>query len=131
VGWGVLQRAGVFPGRGLLKQRPFTEEEQAALGAAASGHALDVYLNETTFWSGIPQAAWDFKIGGFQVLKKWLSYREHGPDRPSPLLGRGLTISEAREFARLAQRLTAVVALGPALDANYLSAAAMSIGRLR
>ena len=27
-------------------------------------------------WRGVPGAAWDYKIGGFQVLRKWLSYRD-------------------------------------------------------
>ena len=51
---------------------------------------LDIYLNDTARWRGIPAATWDFKIGGFQVLRKWLSYRERR------VLGRDLTITEAR-----------------------------------
>ena len=31
---------------------------------------------------------WDYTIGGYQVVKKWLSYRE------KPLLGRSLTPDE-------------------------------------
>jgi hypothetical protein len=33
---------------------------------------------------------WDYTIGGYQVIKKWLSYREH------KLLVRPLTTDEAR-----------------------------------
>ena len=67
-------------------------------------------------WSGIPQAAWDFKIGGFQVLRKWLSYRERS------ILGRNLTLAEARAFRNIARRLTLLVRMQPDLDINYRAA---------
>jgi len=54
-------------------------------------------------------------IGGYQVIKKWLSYREHA------LLGRALTTDEAREVTHMARRIAAIVLLYPALDANYLA----------
>ena len=47
------------------------------------------------------------------MLKKWLSYRE------KPLLGRGLLPDEVRHFTDTARRLAALLALQPALDANY------------
>ena len=58
---------------------------------------------------------WDYTIGGYQVLKKWLSYREHA------LLGRALTADEAREVTHTARRLAALLLLQPSLDANYQS----------
>ncbi|WP_459959922.1 type ISP restriction/modification enzyme, partial [Mycobacterium avium] len=63
---------------------------------------------------GIPAAVWDYKIGGFQVLRKWLSYRE------KRVLGRDMSIEETRAFTNIARRLTAVVLQGPELDRNYL-----------
>lgn len=119
--WGVVQATGtVMPGRGKLVRREFSEAELTAFGQGTGllVGAVDVFLNETTYWSCIPVAAWEFKIGGFQVLKKWLSYREKGAGHPS-LLGRAMTPTEVREFTALAQRLTSVVLLGPALDASY------------
>jgi hypothetical protein len=56
---------------------------------------------------------WNYTIGGYQVLKKWLSYREFG------ILGRALTSDEAREFTQIARRLAALVALEAQLDENY------------
>jgi NAD(P)H-hydrate repair Nnr-like enzyme with NAD(P)H-hydrate dehydratase domain len=61
---------------------------------------------------------WDFAIGSYQVMKKWLSYREHD------LLGRPLTPDEAREVTHMARRLAALLLLAPALDANYAAAKA-------
>ncbi|MCV6991823.1 hypothetical protein H7I87_18430 [Mycobacterium timonense] len=66
-------------------------------------------------WRGIPAAVWDYKIGGFQVLRKWLSYRE------KRVLGRDISIEETRAFTNIARRLTAVVRRGPELDRNYLA----------
>ncbi|MFF4625809.1 type ISP restriction/modification enzyme [Nonomuraea jabiensis] len=78
---------------------------------------MDVDLNDGTYWSCIPCKVWTFKIGGFQVLKKWLSYRKHGSG--FPLLGRSLTYSEARCFTDLAQRLAMVAAMERSLESNY------------
>ena len=49
-------------------------------------------------------------IGGYQVMKKWLSYRE------APLLGRDLRNEEAREVQAMARRIAAILLLEPALD---------------
>jgi hypothetical protein len=53
--------------------------------------------------------------GEYQVIKKWLSYREHG------LLGRVLTTDEAREVTHMARRIAAIVLLYPVLDTNYMA----------
>ncbi|MBV8577609.1 MAG: hypothetical protein JOZ58_21540, partial [Acetobacteraceae bacterium] len=79
----------------------------------------DVFLNADAFWRNIPEAVWEFTIGGYQVLKKWLSYREQ------PLLGRALTPGEVRYVRDVARRLAALRTLGPELDANYRACAAV------
>ena len=73
----------------------------------------DVYLNESACWKDIPAPVWDYTIGGYQVIKKWLSYREF------ELLGRALTPDEAREVTHMARRIAALILLQPALDQNY------------
>ncbi|MEU7863834.1 type ISP restriction/modification enzyme [Nonomuraea sp. NPDC049141] len=119
-GWGIVQPRAIMPGAGKydVHERAaadgerLTNEERDVLGE----QTLDIYLNDSARWRGVPAAAWDFKIGGFQVLRKWLSYRE------KRVLGRDLTTAEAREFTNIARRLTALVLLGPKLDTNYLGA---------
>lgn len=59
-----------------------------------------------------------FTIGGYQVIKKWLSYREQ------PLLGRALTPGEVRYVRDMARRLAALRLMAPQLDANYRACAA-------
>ncbi len=63
---------------------------------------------------------WDYTIGGYQVIKKWLSYREDA------LLGRSLRVEEVQEVTAMARRIAALVLLQPSLDANYESVKASS-----
>ncbi len=114
-GWGSAGKAGVtMPGRGRSQQRAITPAERAGGWGPLT---LDVYLNEKAFWKNIPPAVWDFHIGGYQVIKKWLSYREHR------LLGRALHLEEIKEVTHTARRLAALVLLQTDLDANYRAAA--------
>jgi hypothetical protein len=100
-GWGHGGKNGVtMPGKG----------KAVALPGAAT---YDVYLNGKAFWNNIPSAVWEYTLGGYQVIKKWLSYRE------KELLGRGLTKEEARHVTDMARRIAALLLMGPALDANY------------
>ena len=52
-------------------------------------------------------------MGGHQVIKKWLSYRE------AKLLGRAITPDEAHYVRDMARRIAAICLLQPKLDANY------------
>jgi len=128
--WGHLGKGGVtMPARGKLVQREYspTEREALRLGARAIGlsendalarlgnQTNDIYLNNIAYWSNIPSQVWAYTIGGYQVIKKWLSYRE------LPLLGRPLTKDEVRYVQEMARRIAAILLLGPALDANYES----------
>lgn len=111
-GWGHGGKNGVtMPGKGRLETRPFTAEESGLQSLGESTH--DIFLNETACWRNVPEKVWDYTIGGYQVIKKWLSYREH------ELLGRPISVDEAREVMHTARRLAALILLQPDLDANY------------
>jgi hypothetical protein len=127
-GWGHAGQGGVtMPGRGRVVERAYTDEELAAfreglaglglaqeqLTACLGGTCVDVFLNERAYWRCVPKRVWTYTIGGYQVMKKWLSYRER------PLLGRDLTVDEARYVTEMARRIAAILLLEPALDANY------------
>jgi hypothetical protein len=120
-GWGHAGKEGVtMPGKGKMLTRPYRPEEKLdqTLIDLLGKSTHDIYLNDTAYWSNVPEKVWEFTIGGYQVLKKWLSYREH------ELLGRALTPDEAREVTHSARRLAALILLQPALDANYAAAKA-------
>lgn len=127
-GWGHGGKDGVtMPGKGRIVPRDYTMDERTAIeqGAALLGLSLqeaiarlgettcDIYLNNVACWKNIPRKIWNYHIGGYQVIKKWLSYRE------CELLGRALTVDEAREVTGMARRIAAIALLEPALDANY------------
>ena len=116
-----------MPGKGRIVERDYSPDELDALraGAEALGLTLeealahlgattrDIYLNDVAYWRNVPAGVWSYTIGGYQVMKKWLSYRERS------LLGRDLSKDEAREVMNMARRIAAILLLEPALDANY------------
>ena len=108
-GWGYFgQGRVVMPGLGRTHDRLYTPEEQDAVGDATgtlSETTFDVYLNERAFWRNIPSNVWNYKLGGYQVLKKWLSYRE------SKILGRPLLPEEVQHFTDTARRIAAILLL--------------------
>jgi hypothetical protein len=127
-GWGHAGQNGVvMPAKGKLVERDYAAEELDAIktGADQLGLSLedalaqlgrrtcDVFLNDVAYWRNVPVGVWEYVIGGYQVIKKWLSYRE------GPLLGRPLTSVEVREVQAMARRIAAILLLQPALDANY------------
>jgi hypothetical protein len=127
-GWGHGGKDGVtMPGKGLIRARDYTPDEKAliSVGATESGltaeraiqclgeTTLDVYLNGVAYWRNVPLSVWEYTVGGYQVIKKWLSYRER------PLLGRDLNKDEAREVTNIARRIAAILLMEPALDENY------------
>ena len=73
--------------------------------AALADITFDIYLNEDAFWRNVPAAVWTYRLGGYQVLKKWLSYRERD------ILGRGLKPEEVQYFADAARRIGAILLL--------------------
>ena len=111
-GWGHYGSGdAVMPGRGRLEERPLTSDEHAALGGATHASPLhspttfDVYLNGRAYWRNVPAAVWRYKLGGYQVLKKWLSYREQS------ILARPLTPAEVQRFTDTARRIAAILAI--------------------
>ena len=131
-GWGHAGKGGVtMPAKGRIVERPYDKAELEAMAEAAESRGLsrkaalallgadtrDVYLSGGAYWKNVPAKVWEYTIGGYQVIKKWLSYREQ------ELLGRALRAEEAREVTGTARRLAALVLLQPALDENYRRAA--------
>ena len=56
---------------------------------------FDVYVNDRAFWH--------YKLGGYQVLKKWLSYRERD------VLDRPIKPAEVHHFTDTARRIAAIL----------------------
>ncbi|HWJ37310.1 MAG TPA: type ISP restriction/modification enzyme, partial [Sphingomicrobium sp.] len=106
-------------GKGRWKPRPFLEDEQAGAGWDAWGEQTgDLYLNDHTYLAHVPEAVWLYQLGGYPVLKKWLGYRQADRRNGSPL-----SDDERRWLRQMVQRIAALEAMGPSLDALYQDAA--------
>ena len=105
-GWGYFGAKGaVMPGRGRAVERGRAPAQRAPSSLALGDTAFDVHINDRAFWRNIPSAVWAYRIGGYRVLKKWLSYRE------CPILGRALESREVLEFSQIARRIAAILQL--------------------
>ena len=106
-GWGRYGKGNaVMPRKGRVDERAYTLDECAALGDALpvfGETTFDIYLNNHAFWSNVPAAIWTYKLGGYQVLKKWLSYRE------KDILGRALLPEEIQYFTDTVRRIAVVL----------------------
>ena len=108
-GWGHFGTGdAVMPGQGRAVERDYTAVEREALGAAGGvlgNTTVEVCMNDNARWSNVPAAIWNYKLGGYQVLKKWLSYRE------SKVLGRNLLPQEVQHFTDTARRIAVILAM--------------------
>ncbi len=108
-GWGHSGSGdAVMPGQGRAVDRSYTSSERTALDDTApmlGRTTFDIYLNRNAFWRNVPAAVWTYKLGGYQVLKKWLSYRERG------VLERALTPQEVQRFTDTARRIAAILTI--------------------
>jgi Type ISP C-terminal specificity domain len=97
-------------------ERSYTEEERSALGAAVTllgDSTFDVHLNRRAYWKNVPSRVWRYTLGGYQVIKEWLSARDRD------LLCRSLTAEEVRYAEEMTRRIAGILLMEPALDANY------------
>ncbi len=131
-GWGYKSKGRddieiVMPGIGRIVKRDYDERELAAIEEASlkkesrrkeiitllGEQTCDVFLNDDVYWKNIPARVWEFYIGGYQVIKKWLSYREMS------VLGRSLFVNEAEYIRDVARKLAFLRLKEPKLDQNY------------
>jgi len=124
-----------MPGHGLISERNYTDAEHVALEqegkilgmssdalfALLGERTLDVQLNADAMWTNVPANVWAYTLGGYQVIKKWLSYRE------KQILGRALKPEEVAYVSEMIRRIAAILLLSPALDANYEVAKASAV----
>jgi hypothetical protein len=124
-----------MPGSGLVREREYASNERASLAVEAQRlgmteesilillgeRTFDIYLNADAMWANVPAKVWEYTLGGYQVVKKWLSYRERD------ILGRTLKPEEVAYVSEMVRRIAAILLLGPALDANYQASKANAL----
>ena len=106
-GWGHYGSGdAVMPGQGRIVERAYTSDERAVLDDSIPTFGettFDIYLNARACWRNVPASVWTYRLGGYQVLKKWLSYRERS------ILDRPLTPEEVQHFTDTARRIAAIL----------------------
>jgi predicted helicase len=70
---------------------------------AANGR---VYINKGQYFEGVPEEVWQFRVGGYQVLDKWLK------DRRS----RTLSFNDIQHYQRIVVALSETRRLMPEID---------------
>jgi len=68
-----------------------------------------VYINKIQYFEGIRSDVWEYLIGGYQVLSKWLKYRK----------GRKLSLEDIRHFCEVATVLHNTIELQDEIDGLY------------
>jgi hypothetical protein len=73
----------------------------------------DLYWSGSAFWKNVLREVYAYSLGGYPVLKMWLSYRH------KDILGRALRADEILYLQDVARRIAEVLLLAPKLDDNY------------
>jgi hypothetical protein len=67
-----------------------------------------VYINKQSYFTDIPPHIWEFKIGGYQVLDKWLKDRKNA--------NRKLSLEEINHYQKIVIALTDTLRLMQEID---------------
>ncbi|MCU0499972.1 MAG: N-6 DNA methylase [Anaerolineae bacterium] len=94
-----LKSPVTFPERGSGK----VEKRYPTYDAGASR----VWINREQYFSDVPESAWEFQIGGYQVLEKWLKDRRD----------RALSPDDVRGYFAIVAAITETIAIMEAIEA--------------
>ena len=112
LGWELVEAhllRGV-PGNGLAK---YHGKGSHAVEAVSYSHKeQSISINDTQFFKPMPQAVWDFHIGGYRVLDKYLKSRK----------GRKLSLDEINHVAAVADCLAFTIKQMAKIDEAYQGA---------
>jgi Type ISP C-terminal specificity domain/N-6 DNA Methylase len=103
----------------LLRELPrcglaayFGKGDHAVEAVRYSPQEAAIWINKTQGFRPVPQAVWDFHIGGYQVLDKYLKSRK----------GRVLSLDEINHVAAIADSLAFTIDQMAAIDEAYRAA---------
>ena len=69
-----------------------------------------VYINDDQYFEGIDKEAWEYQIGGYQVLDKWLKDRK----------GRKLSLEDIKHYCQVVTALKKTIEIQEEIDNLYL-----------
>jgi hypothetical protein len=111
LGWTLVQAHFLreLPRRGLAAYHG--KGGHAVEAVRYSPEAQAIAINQTQFFKPMPQAVWDFHIGGYQVLDKYLKSRK----------GRTLSLDEITHVSAIADSLAFTIDQMARIDEAYLT----------
>ena len=68
-----------------------------------------VYFNKEQYFEGIPKAVWEYRIGAYQVMEKYLKDRK----------GRKLSLDEINHYMKVARAIMLTTELQEKVDDIY------------
>jgi predicted helicase len=68
-----------------------------------------VYVNKTQYFEGIEKAVWEYQIGSYQVLGKWLKDRK----------GKELSLEDIKHYCRVVTAIRRTIEVQKAIDQIY------------
>ncbi len=112
LGWALVQAHLLreVPRRGLADYRGRGDHRVEAVRYAPAEQA--VHINKTQSFAPMPQDVWEFRIGGYQVLDKYLKSRK----------GRALSLDETGHIAAVADALAFTIEQMARIDQAYRAA---------
>jgi predicted helicase len=112
LGWELVQAHLLreLPRKGLANFNGKGDYAVEAVRYSPSEQAISI--NKTQFFKPVPQAVWDFHIGGYQVLDKYLKSRK----------GRKLSLDEINHVAAIADSLAFTIEQMAKIDVAYKKA---------
>ncbi len=109
LGWRLVQVHLMHetPKAGLAVYRGRGKHEVEKVAYASADHSL--HINATQSFAPVPEEVWDFHIGGYQVIDKYLKSRR----------GRVLSLDEIDQVTRIAHALDFTIRQMEAIDLAY------------
>ena len=68
-----------------------------------------VYINKTQYFEGVEPEVWEYQIGGYQVLDKWLKDRKK----------RILNLDDIKHYCRVVTALSKTIEIQTEIDVLY------------
>lgn len=112
LGWELVQAHLLkeYPEAGLAKYHGRGDDTVEAPRYSEAEQAI--WINKTQCFKSVPQDVWNFHIGGYQVLEKYLKSRK----------GRQLSLDEINHIAAVADSLAFTIAQMAKIDSAYKKA---------
>jgi hypothetical protein len=112
LGWALIQAHLLreLPRRGLADYHGRGDHRVDAVRYAPADQAIAI--NKTQSFRPVPQAVWDFRIGGYQVLDKYLKSRK----------GRTLSLDEISHLGAIADSLAFTIEQMTRIEEAYRTA---------